>query len=147
MSGKVFGFDESALSMQRLSQGAKRARDKQREIGDDMQQRAEQIFQNKLKQHTGDGAKGIISEHSGDTSKIGWASRPGFHGYFHERGFHALDNRRGGRKLQRKSAKDGRFRVYKGVPWTYVPPSPHMLPASKELEQKYYSEVKKSLKK
>lgn len=78
-----------------------------------------------------------------DTIIIGWANRPGFHGYFHEIGFHALDNRHGKQKIKRSNKN--RKRSYRGAKATYVAPSPHIRPAFDSLKNDFYKDVQKSL--
>lgn len=143
---RVFGFVESSNDMQKYARNTEKAVEAKQRIGDEMRDRAKQNFQAATTTRTGQGASGIISEHAREKSEIGWADRPGFHGYFHELGFHALDNRGGKRwVLKRSSKRTGRRRTYKRVKATYVAPSPHMRPAFDSLEQKYYTEVPRQL--
>lgn len=142
---RVFGFDESAQDMQQLSNNALKAVVVKNAIGEEMREKAESNFKSVTRTRTGDGAGGIIAEHTNEKSTIGWADRPGLHGYFFEKGFHALDNR--GRRwvLKRSSRRTGRKRSYKKVKATYVPPRPHMRPAHDALVGKYFSEIDKAL--
>ena len=69
-----------------------------------------------------------MAEKKSNTITIGWSERPGLHGYFHELGFHALNNRAKKKQVIPRTGKS-RKRVYRRVKATYVPPRPHMRPA------------------
>jgi hypothetical protein len=89
---------------------------------------------------TGKGIKGIVTEPTENGYNVGWASRPNFHLYFHELGFHAVDNRHGKQTI-RRDTKGARKRRYGRVRATYVPPTPHMRPAFKANERQFLYEM------
>ena len=89
---------------------------------------------------TGEGIKGIVTEPTENGHNIGWASRPNFHLYFHELGFHAVDNRHGKQTI-RRDTKGARKRRYGRVRATYVAPTPHMRPAFKANERQFLYEM------
>lgn len=89
---------------------------------------------------TGEGIKGITTEPTENGYNVGWASRPNFHLYFHELGFHAVDNRHGKQTI-RRDTKGARKRRYGRVRATYVPPTPHMRPAFKANERQFLYEM------
>ena len=89
---------------------------------------------------TGKGIKGIVTEPTENGQNVGWASRPNFHLYFHEMGFHAVDNRHGKQTI-RRDTKGARKRRYGRVRATYVPPTPHMRPAFKANEKQFLYEM------
>lgn len=124
---KVFGFNESAQEMEMYHSKADNALKELQEIGKDMMEEAKSNFAKVSNQRTGKGRDGIVMEKEGKKVTIGWSERPGLHGYFHELGFHALDNR-GKRQHIRRTTKS-RKRMYARVRATYVPPRPHMRPA------------------
>ena len=89
---------------------------------------------------TGKGIKGITTEPTENGYNVGWATRPNFHLYFHELGFHAVDNRHGKQTI-RRDTKGARKRRYGRVRATYVPPTPHMRPAFKANERQFLYEM------
>ena len=89
---------------------------------------------------TGEGIKGIVTEPTENGQNVGWASRPNFHLYFHELGFHAVDNRHGKQTI-RRDTKGVRKRRYGRVRATYVAPTPHMRPAFKANERQFLYEM------
>lgn len=89
---------------------------------------------------TGKGVKGITTEPTENGYNVGWATRPNFHLYFHELGFHAVDNRHGKQTI-RRDTKGARKRRYGRVRATYVPPTPHMRPAFKANERQFLYEM------
>ena len=89
---------------------------------------------------TGEGIKGIVTEPTENGQNVGWASRPNFHLYFHELGFHAVDNRHGKQTI-RRDTKGARKRRYGRVKATYVAPTPHMRPAFKANERQFLYEM------
>lgn len=89
---------------------------------------------------TGKGVEGIVTEPTENGHNVGWASRPNFHLYFHELGFHAVDNRHGKQTI-RRDTKGARKRRYGRVRATYVPPTPHMRPAFKANERQFLYEM------
>lgn len=93
---------------------------------------------------TGAGVSGIQTEPTENGHNIGWATRPNFHLYFHELGFHALDNRNGPQTV-RRDTKGARKRRYGRAKATYVPPTPHMRPAFKANEKKFLFEMVRTI--
>ena len=89
---------------------------------------------------TGKGIKGITTEPTENGYNVGWATRPNFHLYFHELGFHAVDNRHGKQTI-RRDTKGARKRRYGRVRATYVAPTPHMRPAFKANERQFLYEM------
>lgn len=126
--GKVFGFNESSAEMAIYSKKANLAIKELEKIGKDMRDDARKNFESVSGTRTGRGVAGIVMERSLQTVRVGWSPRPGLHGYFHELGFHALDNRFKKRHHIRRTSKS-RKRIYTKVAATYVPPRPHMRPA------------------
>ena len=88
---------------------------------------------------TGRGIGGIAIEPTENGHNVGWATRPNFHLYFHELGFHALDNRQ--KQTIRRDTKGARKRRYGRARATYVPPTPHMRPAFKANEKQFLFEM------
>ena len=88
---------------------------------------------------TGEGIKGIVTEPTENGQNVGWAPRPNFHLYFHELGFHAVDNRQ--KQTIRRDTRGARKRRYGRVRATYVPPTPHMRPAFKANEKQFLYEM------
>ncbi|MGX7091182.1 hypothetical protein [Hutsoniella sourekii] len=125
---KVFGFDEAASMFDNYASKSSNAKPEFIRIAEDMHKDARSNFQSGLRQHTGQGASGIQIEKSAEEATIGWSGRPGLHGYFHELGFHALDNRFGRQRVARNRTGK-RKRRYRKRQATYVPPTPHMRPA------------------
>ncbi|MGX7099595.1 hypothetical protein ACWOBH_06235 [Globicatella sanguinis] len=123
---RAFGFGESAMEMEKYHSKADNAMKELEKIADDMMDEARDVFMMKSPPRTHKGEKGIVQDKKGSTITIGWSGRPGLHGYFHELGFHALDNRR---KQIIPRTRKSRKRVYRRVKATYVPPRPHMRPA------------------
>ena len=139
MSG-TFGFDDSAAEMDKLFNNSNKAQKEMRDVADDMRDQAKRNAQAGGLERTGAGISGIISEHKGDESIVGWGGRPNFHLYFHELGFHALDNRQ---KRRKKSGKEhGGFRGRKA---TYVPATPHMRPAFESKQQEFQRRIQNKL--
>lgn len=144
----VFGFDMFSKDLDRYEKNAEQIEDKLHENADKMRDRAKSIATSKGLKVTGKGVDGIISEHDNTESTIGWTSRPNFHLFFHEIGFHALDNRHGKVRLKRTSKKTGRQRIYGGrTKATYVPPTPHMRPAFEELKDQFYTDMQNEITK
>ena len=125
---KSFGFGESAIEMENYHSKADNAMRELETIADDMMNEARDIFTSKSPPRTHKGERGIAQEKKSSTITIGWSGRPGLHGYFHELGFHALDNRAKKKQVIPRTGKS-RKRVYRRVKATYVPPRPHMRPA------------------
>lgn len=143
---EAFGFDEMINKLDNYERLSSEGQKVTKEYADKMRDKAEQYFVSGLRQRTGQGASGINVEHSGEVSEVGWDARPGLHGYFHELGFHALDNRRRtlGRKKKwnlKRGVGSNRPRIYKGVIATYVPPTPHMRPAFYDYEKMYHKDA------
>ena len=89
---------------------------------------------------TGKGVEGIDIEPIANGYNVGWSTRPNFHLYFHELGFHALDNRNGPQTI-RRDTKGARKRRYGRARATYVPPTPHMRPAFRANERQFLYEM------
>lgn len=144
----IFGFDLFSKDIKRYEKNAEHIEERLHENADKMRDRAKDIATSKGLKVTGKGVDGIISEHYKTESTVGWTSRPNFHLFFHEIGFHALDNRHGKVKLKRTSKKTGRQRIYDTeTTATYVSPTPHMRPAFEELKDKFYEDMQKQLTK
>ncbi|RYC97867.1 hypothetical protein [Facklamia hominis] len=142
---EVFGFDEAAQMFDKIADKTDEGRKTTEKYQEKMMERARSNFAAGLHQRTGQGQAGIDKQTSGDTYEVGWSARPGLHGYFHELGFHALDNR-GGRKYRlRRDSKGKRKRSYRRVTATYVPPTPHMRPAFYDLKDEYLAEAQRNL--
>lgn len=139
----VFGFSESLKEMERFARNAGKAPKVVDDYANKMADEAKKILASKGLVKTGKAASGIQVENKGDDRDIGWAERPNFHGYFHELGFHALDNRL--KKQRVKRIGKARTRSYRGVKATYVKPSPHMRPAFDKHESGFYREVQNKL--
>lgn len=131
---KVYGFNESAAEMDMYSRKADKAMEELEAIAEDMQSTAKEIFAGKSRPRTGAGVDGIVIERTRSSITIGWSDRPGLHGYFHELGFHALDNRGKKKHIIPRTGKS-RKRIYRRVKATYVPPRPHMRPAFEKHEK------------
>lgn len=142
----IFGFDMFSKDIERYERNAEHIENKLHENADKMRDRAKDIATSKGLKVTGAGVEGIVSEHDESTSTIGWSSRPNFHLYFHEIGFHALDNRHGKVRVQRTGKKTGRQRIYnKETRATYVAPKPHMRVAFEEGKDKFYRDMQKEI--
>lgn len=137
MSGEVFGFEESAQEFDVFADKATQAKSAMEDVGEKMKETAKQIASSKGLNKTGAGISGIVKTTQGDDVVIGWATRPNLHLYFHELGFHALDNRRGRRKKRQKG--------FRGKRATYVPPSPHMRPAFYKHEREFVEQVQNKI--
>lgn len=142
----VFGFDEVTADFNKLISNSDRVKPEVSKMAIKMRDRARIIAKAKGLQRTGAGISGIEIEEKDDSIDIGWSARPGLHLYFHEIGFHALDNRRGKFRLRRNS-KGKRARVYSGTGATYVAPKPHLRPAFDENEEKFYKVIQQTLEK
>ncbi|MGF3073226.1 hypothetical protein ACQV2T_06740 [Facklamia sp. P13069] len=142
---EVFGFDKAAKMFDEIASKADEGRKTTEEYQEKMMNLARRNFQAGLTQRTGKGAAGIQKETSGDHYDIGWSGRPGMHGYFHELGFHALDNRRGKRYVLKRNKTGRRERKYTKKIATYVPATPHMRPAYYELKDQYTKEAQRRL--
>lgn len=108
---EVFGFDEAANDMEEYLVKADKAQEEMYDVGEDMRDASRRNFQAQTTTRTGQGAEGIEVEKRGDAVDIGWSSRPGLHGWFHELG------------------------TYKD------PPKPHMRPAFDEHEEDFVRRV------
>lgn len=142
---EVFGFDEVIQDMLKFERNASKAKTEMQEVADEMRDQAKQNAQAGGLYRTGQGIGGIVSQHSDNESVVGWSARPGLHLYFHEIGFHALDNRRKKWKLKRGGKRGKGARSYKGVRATYVPPTPHMRPAFDSKQSEFYRRVQNKL--
>lgn len=141
MSG-VFGFDSVISEMDGYIRKAKNAKKAVRESADEMRDLARSNASAQGLFKTGAGVSGIDSEHHEGYSEIGWSNRPNLHLYFHERGFHALDNRYKEKwRLKRQGKRGKGARSYRGVTATYIPPKPHMRPAFTAKKNEFYKRV------
>lgn len=145
----VFGFGEAIEEFDRYIFKATKAKQVVKDVADEMRDLAKDNATVAGLIETGKGVSGIESVHHEGYSEVGWAPRPNFHLYFHERGFHALDNRRKEWKLSRKGRQKGKrgkgARDYKGVSATWVPATPHMRPAFFAKEQEFYKRVQQEI--
>lgn len=112
---EVFGFDEASQDMEQFVAKTDNGTRAMNQVADKMRDTAKRHFQAKTTTRTGQGAGGIVSEHNGDESQIGWSGRPGLHGYFHEIG------------------------TYKDAP------KPHMRPAFDQHEQEFVQKVQQAI--
>ena len=136
-----FGFDRINNQFAKYENNVKEAKVVLEKHADKMRDSARQnVKASKLKQRTGDGIEGITTEPTENGYNIGWATRPNFHLYFHELGFHAVDNRHGKQTI-RRDTKGARKRRYGRVRATYVAPTPHMRPAFKANERQFLYEM------
>lgn len=132
-----FGFDKIHNQFAKYENNVKEAKVVLRESAEKMQNDAKKNVQSsRLVMRTGKGISGIETEPTENGYNIGWGKRPGFHLYFHELGFHALDNRHGKQNI-RRDTRGARKRRYGRARATYVPPTPHMRPAFKANEQEF----------
>ena len=141
-----FGFDDLTADFDKLINNVERVKPEVRKVAIKMRDRARIIAKVKGLQKTGAGVSGIDLEEKDDRIDIGWSQRPGLHLFFHEIGFHALDNRRGRVRLSRNS-RGKRSRIYSGKGATYVAPKPHLRPAFDENEEEFYKKVQQTLEK
>lgn len=139
----VFGFNEASSDMKNFLRKGQNIDRVVKKYADKTKDKAKKIAQARGLRVTGAGVEGIQVEEGSDEWKVGWVSRPNFHLYFHEIGFHALDNRY--KKQRIKRIGKGRKRSYRGVKATYVAPTPHLRPAWDSLEGRFYSEVQQKL--
>lgn len=141
---KTFGFDEASNDFDKLLSNADQVQPEVKKVAIKMRDQARRIATSKNLNKTGAGVEGIEIEEKKDSVEVGWSQRPNFHLYFHELGFHALDNRR--RKLRlKRSSKGKRARYYGGVSATYIAPKPHMRPAFDALEPEFYNKTQQIL--
>ncbi|WP_062532338.1 hypothetical protein [Jeotgalibaca dankookensis] len=143
---KSFGFDDVQTDFNKLAKNADDVKPETKKYAIKMRDRARAIAQAKKLVRSGAGVSGIEIEDTDKGADVGWSQRPIFHLYFHEIGFHALDNRHGRIRLSRNS-KGKRARVYSSKKATYISPKPHMRPAFDELEPAYYQAIQKTLEK
>lgn len=143
---KSFGFEEAIQDFEQFEQNANNVDQEVKKVAVKMRDRSRQIATAKGLNKTGAGVEGIEEEKTADGYDIGWSDRPNFHLYFHELGFHALDNRLGKIRL-RRNTKGKRSRQYGGVKATYIPAKPHVRPAFDELEPEYYEKIQNALEK
>ena len=137
----IFGFDEALTDIDNFIKKGDKTSEKNRKWADKMKDEARNIARSNGLIKTSKGIDGILTDHGESQSEVGWAGRPNFHLYFHELGFHALDNRFGKQYIKRTGKR--RQRGYRKVRATYIPPKPHMRPAFDKLEQQYYSDMEK----
>lgn len=137
-----FGFDDVVADFNKLTNNAENAKPEVRKMAVKMRDRAKAIATSNGLIETGAGVEGIDIEEKNDEVDVGWGQRPNFHLYFHEIGFHAIDNRRGKVRISR-SGKN-RTRVYT-TNATYIAAKPHMRPAFDELEPEFYKKIQQTL--
>lgn len=143
---RSFGFDEVQTDFHKLANNANDVKPDTKKYAIKMRDRARSIAQSKKLVLSGAGVSGIEVEDTDKGADVGWSQRPNFHLYFHEIGFHALDNRR--RKIRlKRSSKGNRARIYSSSKATYIAPKPHMRPAFDELESDFYRSIQKTLEK
>lgn len=135
----IFGFDEALTDIDNFIKKGDRTSEKNRKWADKMRDEARKIAESKGLRKSGKGTEGILTDHGESKSEVGWSTRPNFHLYFHEVGFHALDNRFGKQYIKRTGKR--RQRGYRKVRATYISPKPHMRPAFDKLEKEYYSDM------
>lgn len=140
-----FGFDDIVNDFNRFEQNADQAQPEVKKHAIKMRDQARSIAKSKGLAKTGAGVSGIDIEEKVDEIIVGWGQRPNFHLYFHELGFHALDNRRG--KIRVRRNNKNRSRIYNSVKATYVAPKPHMRPAFDQLEPEFYNTIQNTLEK
>lgn len=143
---KSFGFEEVQSDFSKLAKNADDVKPETKKYATKMRDRARAIAQSKKLVRSGAGVSGITTEDTETGADVGWSQRPNLHLYFHELGFHALDNRRGKMRLNRNS-KGKRARVYSSGQATYVAPKPHMRPAFDEVVPEFYKAIQKTLEK
>lgn len=142
---KSFGFEQIEQDFRQFEQNADQAQPEVKKYAIKMRDQARSIAKSKGLAKTGAGVSGIDIEEKVDEIIVGWGQRPNFHLYFHELGFHALDNRRGKIRVRRNSKN--RSRLYSSVKATYVAPKPHMRPAFDQLEPEFYNTIQNTLEK
>lgn len=140
-----FGFEEVEKDFLQFEQNADQVKPEVKKVAVKMKDRAISIAVSKGLVKTGAGVSGIEIEEKVNEIDIGWGQRPNFHLYFHELGFHALDNRKGRVRISRNGKN--RARVYRSKKATYVAPKPHLRPAFDELEPEFYDKIQNTLEK
>lgn len=140
-----FGFEDIVNDFNRFEQNADQAQPEVKKYAIKMRDQARSIAKSKGLAKTGAGVSGIDIEEKVNEIIVGWGQRPNFHLYFHELGFHALDNRRG--KIRVRRNNKNRSRIYNSVKATYVSPKPHMRPAFDQLEPEFYNTIQNTLEK
>lgn len=142
---KSFGFEQIEQDFRQFEQNADQAQPEVKKYAIKMRDQARSIAKSKGLAKTGAGVSGIDIEEKVDEIIVGWGQRPNFHLYFHELGFHALDNRKG--KIRVRRNNKNRSRLYSSVKATYVAPKPHMRPAFDQLEPEFYNTIQNTLEK
>lgn len=142
---KSFGFEQIEQDFRQFEQNADQAQPEVKKYAIKMRDQARSIAKSKGLTKTGAGVSGIDIEEKVNEIIVGWGQRPNFHLYFHELGFHALDNRRG--KIRVRRNNKNRSRLYSSFKATYVAPKPHMRPAFDQLEPEFYSTIQNTLEK
>lgn len=141
-----FGFDELVEDTNKLLSNAGNLMPEVKKKAITIRDRAKIIAKTKGLKKTGAGVSGIEIEEKEDAVDIGWSERPGLHLYFHELGFHAVDNRRG-RVRVRRNSRGNRARLYDSKQATYVAAKPHLRPAFDENEEDFYKKIQQTLEK
>ena len=138
-----FGFDRINNQFAKYENNVKEAKVVLGKHADKMRDSAKQTAKAGGLVVTGKGVEGIVTEPTENGHNVGWATRPNFHLYFHEMGFHALDNRQ--KQTIRRDTKGARKRRYGRAKATYVPPTPHMRPAFKANEKQFLFEMVRTI--
>lgn len=139
-----FGFDKINNRFSKYENNVDKAKDVLEKHAEVMRDTAKQNATSAGLKVTGDGVEGIRIDSVENGYNIGWASRPNFHLYFHELGFHAVDNRHGKQTI-RRDTRGARKRRYGRVKATYVPPTPHMRPAFKARRKQFLYEMVRTI--
>lgn len=140
-----FGFEGIVQDFRQFEENANQAQPEVKKYAIKMRDQARSIAKSKGLAKSGAGVSGIEVENKINEVLVGWSQRPNFHLYFHELGFHALDNRRG--KIRVRRNNNNRSRIYGSVKATYVGPKPHMRPAFDQLEPEFYNTIQNTLEK
>ena len=140
VKAEVYGFDKINNMFAKYEDNVVEAKVVLKKHADVMRDTARQNATSGGLKVTGGGVSGIQTEKTENGHNVGWSTRPNFHLYFHELGFHAVDNRHGKQTI-RRDTKGARKRRYGRARATYVPPTPHMRPAFKANERPFLYEM------
>ena len=138
-----FGFDEMDRVFAKYENNVEKSKLILEKNAKKMKKDAVSIATSKGLKVTGEGVKGITTESTNNGYNVGWSSRPNLHLYFHERGFHAQNNRQ--KQTVFRDSKGARTRHYKPGQATYVPPSPHMRPAFERNKMAFLNEMRNTI--
>lgn len=144
---KSFGFDEVVADFGKYEENATQAELTLVNNGEKMRERARAIARSKGLFKSGQGVSGIDIEKKTNEVLVGWGDRPFMHLFFHEVGFHALDNRHRKKYLLERNSRGTRKRFYHNTKATYIAPKPHLRPAFDELENEFYKSMQDTLEK